>query len=1310
MSNNAISRTGTYTTYSSSGSAGDSGIYEYAGTSGISGVDYYSNDDLKNGSIFTDIDNKISIKFTQEVDNSSVKTFNKDIELPVAYQNVIGTIGLTHVVTGTTGNVADDNNLQSLKLTSLPETAYTNIAIDEFVEMSSLAKTDDNITYEFTPKANLSSNTTYFLKIDNDALVDWTGSKISYNTEKGFVTDNTMSFVTTNDYYNGFSMQVEPASLLGTEIGPVSANDAHPQFESGDDMRLYRANGTISASTVLKIQSIDGTKLTYQLEPDSYNMNVTYTATNPIVITSINHHLIDNDKIEIYDVVSGNAVTIGEYTITEITSDTFSIPVDGRASDAGGLNYYRNVNKNDLLMWSKSANSASNTYTIRKKSLSVSQKNSINGLDNLMNKTFYTIKDSGPTSSSAKGNLIKFNNSTLSYVPIDSEAKITTDSFVNNSIVDISTSLTQNTYTRFHIKANTSPEHNVHPFHSSAPKVISTFPENGGSFPRKLTITQITRKGAIALVSTNHPHNLSTGSFIKIVGSTQSIYNTTKTVLYVPSSNTFQYDMGSTSNFSGVQSPAPGNPKLQISNDNGATYDERFNSIFINFSQSMNTSTIIVANSTHLISANGSTGDFVTSNSWAYLQDSSSSTIQLSDSGFEDIESCVSIVASAGNSVFAVIPEILKREHRYKIKATTSIQDLGKTNSLYEFTTTEGIATGLVVRDPITGKEVIYSKDEDPPEIKKIFGSSDFGASGFAGKVFESGTLSEITSPDDYQSVPINFNGESLVIQFSESMNINSITSATTSTVPTGTVQLSSDNYNTVVQMSSIPRVSSTDEDNDTFKFTPVANLSANTVYTLKVFKSVRDSSQEGNQMIADNVSSIKTFSIESNPPSSANYFVPGEIISGIITLTIKSNTGTITTGLTAGDTFLGTTSKGYGQILDAIEVDSAITSIRYTELPGQDGSIKSLVPGEECKVNSSVNFTIDNVAITDPAEGNVVSFTSGTKRILYRDNKKDNEFLAGTSSIERIVGRTSNGYAWTGSAGTAGLVGAGFKTASTAIVANVFFTNTDGSLVSTSGSIKNSINVQSNVIYTFNQTMDDESINFNAVDSAVRSGYNILLSYDSGFQNTIPLSTSFITSNNETVFEFQPAILSNTSLNLTQNKNLYAKVTQTAKNKGDMNLQNAFSTTLYYANTATNIDFKAVNASVYTADGQEIELEVGSALAVNMPSQSSVISKSTPIIIHFNEVPDVTSFALNSEIELGTAHDFSPGTTIAIGNGTLTPCGKFGTQIKIQLGASLSAGTRYFLRVGSTVGGTNEGGKSLTTNVTWFNSFTTAA
>ena len=156
MANNAISRTGTFT---SSGSAGGSGTYYYnhgedwqkSGSSGYSGTDYYSNDDLKNSSIFTNTNSKISIKFSQEVDNSSVKTFNKDTELPVALQNQKGTIGLTHVVTGVTGEPSDGNSLQALKLTSLPNEVYASIAIDEFVEMSSLAETTDNQTYVFTP-------------------------------------------------------------------------------------------------------------------------------------------------------------------------------------------------------------------------------------------------------------------------------------------------------------------------------------------------------------------------------------------------------------------------------------------------------------------------------------------------------------------------------------------------------------------------------------------------------------------------------------------------------------------------------------------------------------------------------------------------------------------------------------------------------------------------------------------------------------------------------------------------------------------------------------------------------------------------------------------------------------------------------------------------------------------------------------------------------------------------------------------------------------------------------------------------------
>ena len=85
-----------------------------------------------------------------------------------------------------------------------------------------------------------------------------------------------------------------------------------------------------------------------------------------------------------------------------------------------------------------------------------------------------------------------------------------------------------------------------------------------------------------------------------------------------------------------------------------------------------------------------------------------------------------------------------------------------------------------------------------------------------------------------------------------------------------------------------------------------------------------------------------------------------------------------------------------------------------------------------------------------------------------------------------------------------------------------------------------------------------------------------------------------------------------------------------------------------------------------------------------------------------------MSTFALDAEIELATQADFSSG-SIALGDGSLTTVGIYGTQIKIQLGANLTASTPYYLRVGATVGGTNEGGKALTTTVTYFNSFTTA-
>ena len=68
-------------------------------------------------------------------------------------------------------------------------------------------------------------------------------------------------------------------------------------------------------------------------------IDVSYTATNPVVITSINHELIDDDKIEIYE-VNGDGVDVGPYTVTVLSSDTFSIPEDATKGNVGKLNYH----------------------------------------------------------------------------------------------------------------------------------------------------------------------------------------------------------------------------------------------------------------------------------------------------------------------------------------------------------------------------------------------------------------------------------------------------------------------------------------------------------------------------------------------------------------------------------------------------------------------------------------------------------------------------------------------------------------------------------------------------------------------------------------------------------------------------------------------------------------------------------------------------------------------------------------------------------------------------------------------------------
>ena len=104
-------------------------------------------------------------------------------------------------------------------------------------------------------------------------------------------------------------------------------------------------------------------------------------------------------------------------------------------------------------------------------------------------------------------------------------------------------------------------------------------------------------------------------------------------------------------------------------------------------------------------------------------------------------------------------------------------------------------------------------------------------------------------------------------------------------------------------------------------------------------------------------------------------------------------------------------------------------------------------------------------------------------------------------------------------------IVGPGIKTTTTAITVDALFRKTDDSIVSISGGNQTGIDVDSNVIVKFNQTMNVDSIVINATDSTVGSE-NIILSYDSNFANCIPLQGDFSSSNNDTTFEFKPLIL----------------------------------------------------------------------------------------------------------------------------------------------------------------------------------------
>ena len=1246
--------------------------FSYSGTSGIAGVNYYSDLDLANNVIFVSPNSSFIVTFSSNTNPDTISVNTNDETLADNKKNIKGTVRLTHVVSTSDGDTSDNNNTKSLKNTSKPTALVasdsTSQATNDLVHFTTSPISNDDRSFEITPTSNLSSNTTYYFLLNDLEAQDYLGSRMSFSVGRGFVTDNSRSIITTNEYYSGFDISSEDSSLpSGKTRGEIEVNDKIKKT-------LTESSNPFTA-TVKFIDSVTA-KINYELDPETYKLNVAYSGASTCKITSTNHKLSTGDSIEIYDLVSGDDENVlGIHKITYVNGNEFTIPISTISGSGGRLNYFCTLAQNDTIKIDKG-----NNKIVSKKIEDVTKKSF--DLENIpANSRIKLIKDTNDTQIGKQANFIRsVEENQISYIPVESDGKIKSDVFSNNNIFDINvynstTEIHENI--RFFSKANTNPTHNTNPFNTSAPNVESFSPNSGDPLTSTVKILNMSRLEKVVTVLCNNAHNLSAGDSIKISNSDHDTYNNTFTVSKKIDEFTFSFNITTVPNSLPREVSGSEIIKKETSSGSGV-YELIYTPFFINFSQSMNTSTITVANNTHIISANGTSAVFTGD------ENKASSTIQLSYDNFTNLVNCVSITPLSGNSSFRLVPSILKNNNSYKLRVKNDVKDLGNTPPTYQYETQEPLTTGYRSFNPLTNEEIVF-EDTEPPLLKKIHMGSGAGT-----KIIYSDTYSEISNATDLDDVSVDISSTPIVVQFNESMDISTVTVNTDDQTPKGSIQVSCDDFTTVVQMTSIVASKTVDE-NDTFTLTPAGNLSANVKYDIKITSFASDDSPNQNKFATDNVVSIINASYSSEEPAPA-VFDENERVIGTRTMTIQTgslSSSLVSSGFTSGTKFTGDLSSAKGHIFSFTESGGYVTSITYTPIKSDDDSVKSFTPGEQCTIDDTTNtFFIDRSEITKAAEGFVTQHSEGNDRLdIYE--------LSSTKfgNSQRIVGLKNNTYIQTTASG---ISNSGFSTQSTALSVTSFVREEDNDIVELD-TPRTGIDHDSNVIIKFSQTMNTDTIVVNSTDTQVNSSDTVILSKDSNFTNCVPLLATPSISENGTKFEFKPAILANTSLRLSQHDYYYVKVTRGAKTKGSKNTASEYTSSSARIGTGISPDFKGINASVFTTDGTEVILGTE-----NNNSKTSSASVNSPIIFHFSEAVDVSQFVSGAEILIDNNSGFGSPVTV-----TLSKSGRFGNQIIATPSSALTAGTRYYVKANS--GGSNDGGHAIST-AQEFGSFTTAS
>ena len=157
-----------------------------------------------------------------------------------------------------------------------------------------------NSTFSISPVTKLASNSTYVFNITSD-VQDEDGKQTVFTVGTGFVTDNTRSLILSEKPFKG--------SVINLPI------ENELKFEQGEQVKKSGRN--LPVATILEHEKIS--RINYELNPGCYFINVAFTAANPCVITTaIDHGLFSDNKITVYDIVSGVGLSKRTYSIASV--------------------------------------------------------------------------------------------------------------------------------------------------------------------------------------------------------------------------------------------------------------------------------------------------------------------------------------------------------------------------------------------------------------------------------------------------------------------------------------------------------------------------------------------------------------------------------------------------------------------------------------------------------------------------------------------------------------------------------------------------------------------------------------------------------------------------------------------------------------------------------------------------------------------------------------------------------------------------------------------------------------------------------